>query len=256
MGSKPLSSLTLIIVLLLLLLSPTAVADEIPDLRGRWFQEQVTTALAKVPVYGEVSTKTRAWLIVDVEQDGFALKTTSRICDIEIQSGFSRVRTEIPRAYLNAMDARPRPARLERHGQVWRLIQPARLEIMGARLEDPRKDPLPESADDPRVFDQDRDGSPGVTVRVRGLISGEIFLVQRAWNLLRGTLKGQDQIDGLVQWHTEQVVLGATHRLLRTSHESRPDPDPLLHYFRMSRTAPSHGCDVLEAQKGSLFPAR
>ena len=38
--------------------------------------------------------------------------------------------------------------------------------------------PLPGEADDPRVVDADSDGNPGVTVQVRGLIDGEVYMVQ------------------------------------------------------------------------------
>ena len=60
--------------------------------------------------------------------------------------------------------------------------------------------------------DDDHDGHPGVTVRIGGLIDGEVYLVQRGWSEFAGTAYDADTIRGDVRFDQDQEILGATRR--------------------------------------------
>jgi hypothetical protein len=127
--------------------------------------------------------------------------------------------------------------------------------VKGVRLENPESDPLPTSADDPRVFDQDGDGNPGVTVHVEvmGLIGGDIYVVQRDRTRLSGVVTSDVAIDGLVEWTSEQSVLGASNAFLLGGTAVRPDPDLSHSYFRARRVEGHVTCADLADVAEALF---
>ena len=105
------------------------------------------------------------------------------------------------------------------------------------------------------MFDEDGDGHPGVTIRMIGLIDGEMRVVQRTVNELEGVMTADaETIIGRVTWSSEQHVLDATSAFLRASPSSRPHPDPARSHFVMRRVPASLGCDDLLSDHARLFP--
>jgi hypothetical protein len=148
-----------------------------------------------------------------------------------------------------------KPARLESVGSEWRLFQPRYTIVRGVRLQDPEKDPLPTDPNDPRIFDQDKDDKPGMTIHVNvlGFIEGEIYIIQRDWNSLRSTVFTPTIIDGLIEWGSEQVVLGASNPLLASQSENIPDPKPENSYFRTTRISANTDCAQILKERDKLF---
>ncbi|TVQ97874.1 MAG: hypothetical protein EA398_14040 [Deltaproteobacteria bacterium] len=203
---------------------------------GRWTCVQVTVAISHVPVLGTLETVTRAVsdLAISVDgAEGYAVEW--RVRSLDVNSGTRLARTEIPDALVRHMNVVRRRLIWPVEGDASRVLLPRATDVTGARLANPLTDRLPSDPDDPRVFDQDRDGKPGVTVRVRGLARGEIHVVQRAWSVLTGTVDGRDRVVGTVAWDVEQSVLSATNPVLRNPPENRPHPDPARSMFTMER---------------------
>ncbi|QDG54143.1 hypothetical protein FIV42_26395 [Persicimonas caeni] len=143
------------------------------------------------------------------------------------------------------------PAALPDVEGVWaqKLVTTAVSKVLGANL-DAEADKLPRKKSDPRVIDGDKDGHPGMTVRVSGLIDGELYLLQKSWDRLWGKMLGDGRIVGRIKWRTEQVVLDSTSRLLGDPPESKPHPDPKQSYFRMKRVTAQTSCaDIVKTQK-------
>ena len=243
---------SLLSLLALFMVCPaTASAQEpLPDLSGQWAQLQVTTSISKIPVVGEVVSTTSSLLILSVEQTGEKLSIKEQICDIKIESTAKRVQTLIPPAFIKAASGTQRTATLSRAGQTIRYEQDPKVVVLGAKLKNPR-DALPEDDDDPRVVDADKDGKPGLTVLVRGIVDGEVYVAQRGWNKLTGELRG-DLISGKVEWGSEQTTLDATSMLLKSSPTSRPDPRASVNYFRMKRLDGAVTCAQLKANQAAL----
>ena len=61
------------------------------------------------------------------------------------------------------------------------------VQVQGAHLVMPNSEALPADAADPRVFDQDQDGLPGVTVLIEGILDGSVQVVQRTHTRMVGT---------------------------------------------------------------------
>ncbi|MEZ4451797.1 MAG: hypothetical protein R3B09_20205 [Nannocystaceae bacterium] len=206
---------------LALALAPRPVEAE-RDLSGRWLLAQVTTTVATVPVLGDIEARTRVVALQDLRHDGRRLRGAGTLCRLDIDSGTRFVTTTLPLAFKLSL---PRPvvdAVLEDGGATLRTGR--QLVVVGARLERPEDEPLPTSPDDPRVVDQDRDGRPGVTIRIRGIVRGSIYVAQRSWTRLRGARRADGGYAGAVDFGTEQVVLGATSSRLDTPPPARPLP--------------------------------
>lgn len=225
-------------------------ASDVPDLSGRWAMMQIYPQTAVLPFAGEVLRSSTVLQLVDVEQDGTILTLRDTYCATKIDDGTPLVETMIPTEFMVSLRPTLRTATLHRsvdETPQWRFVQPPYTEVRGAELDRPEMDPLPDDADDPRVFDQDGDGKPGLTVRVRilGIVEGKTFIVQRVRYALDGRVVSNDAVDGTVSWSDEQSVLGATTPLLLVDTDSAPDPDPAGHVFMMRRVDNGMTCDGL-----------
>lgn len=232
--------------------APDAAASP-TELTGTWAQRQVTVSNVDVPVVGTTRTPTVSLLLVEATPAGtpgvFDLHLTT--CGITMGSDADPARTVVPDAFVAALPAVVRRAVIGDDGTYtvdW-LTQ-----VHGARLADPENDALPTSADDPRVVDQDGDGRPGLTVRVTGLVDGEVYVAQRGRDRMVGRF-AEGRVDGLVEWTSEQAVLDAEVELLRTPVPSRPEADPAAHVFGLRRLPAGATCaDVIANAPASFGP--
>jgi hypothetical protein len=234
-----------------------AVAEEgeraLPELGGRWAQLQVTTLQIEVPVLGEVVTTTKALLLFDLRQERERLHWKETVCQIDVDDGTPLVKTVLPPAFARAVSGVRRSARIIRDEAGYRLHQAKQFVVQGARLGDVRGEPLPTGVDDERLSDGDEDGKPGLTVVVKGIVSGEMYVVQRDWTSLSGPIAASGFLDGLITWGLERHILAATDSALSRITRIQPHPDSRLSYFRSTRVAAGTGCEELLAQRDTLF---
>ena len=226
--------------------------DALPDLSGRWAQLLTTTSLTDLPVLGSITTRTTSLLLLEVDQDGERLDISQSVCDIKLSSDIKRVRTVVPRGFMRAASQR-RAGRVWRDGTTVRYELPPNIVVLGAKLENTERDRLPTDHADSRVRDADADGKPGLTIRVEGLLDGELYVVQRGWNHLTGEVFG-DHIDGHVRWASEQSVIESTSVLLGDSPTSRSTGARSQNFFKSRRVRADTTCSALRKQARSLFP--
>lgn len=231
--------------------STDAPAPADGPLVGRWAQLQVQSALTEVPFVGETTATTTTHLVLDVAMaPGGGYAVTQTVCDVALDSGTELVRTVLPDAAVAAIPPATRGASLSPTNAV---SVSYLAEVWGAVLGDLNSDALPTSPTDPRVVDHEADGKPGMTVRVAGLLDGEVYVVQRGATTLEGLYDGADRFDGLVTWSQEQSILGADNPLLESPLETRVDPDANASYFRTTRVPGGTDCAAILAQSTSLF---
>ena len=234
------------IVLLTFSQSASAQETSLPDLTGRWAQVVVHRSLSAIPVVGEVASVTTTRLLVTMQQDGSSVRATAKVCDMRI-IGSKMVRTSIPAAMIRSMPERSWETTLSRSVAGTKLAPWSRWDVLGATLQRPAEEPLPTRTDDPHVHDQDGDGHPGVTIAVRGLIDGEVYVTQKGWSELRPESVTQDRIAGGVVWRQMQTVLGASSRFLSAGPVTRPDPAPDANWFVAVRLDASADCATVNA---------
>jgi hypothetical protein len=234
---------------------PQARGSEELDFSGAWAEIQVMSEFARLPLVGEAARTSTVVLRVTIEQTGSSLILRETFCATEIDNGSAIAATSIPRAFLSSLGELVVEASIDASTSPARFVQPWTTEVRGARLEDPERDPLPTQADDPRVVDQDGDGKPGLTVRVSalGIFRGDVYVVQRVRTRLAGAVVSPDRIEGLIEWTTEQVTLGATNALFLGNLPSRPDPFPEHSFFILQRVDATWACEDILAHRDAVF---
>jgi len=223
------------------------------DYAGTWAQLRVQTARMVLPAIGEVRVVTSFVLRLTQSASGRHLRASVEACAVEQDTGTSLIRTIFPPALVEKTGRFETTASLREGNGELRYFQARRFLVFGARLDDPAHDPLPTDPSDDRVVDADGDGHPGVTVQIRGMVNGDVYLVQRGWFTLRGTAVGGDRMDGRIEWGEDRSVLGSSNPLLRRIPESRPDNDPASSWFRTTRIDPSMTCAQILEQRETLF---
>jgi hypothetical protein len=234
---------------------PQARGSEEPDFSGAWAEIQVLSEFARLPLVGEAARTSTVILRVTIEQTGSSLGMRWTYCATDIDNGSAIASTVIPDAFLASLGEAAAEASIDASAAPERFVQPWTTEVRGARLENPDTDSLPTTASDPRVVDQDGDGKPGLTVRVSalGIFRGDVYIIQRVRTRLVGTLVSPGRIEGLVEWTTEQVTLGATNALFLGNLPSRPDPFPEHSFFVLVRIDPVWTCADILAHRDAVF---
>ncbi|MGZ3422191.1 MAG: hypothetical protein ACXVEF_06095 [Polyangiales bacterium] len=116
------------------------------------------------------------------------------------------------------------------------------LDLRGAKLDHPLTDPLPTYKDLTHAWDQDHDGKPGLTAKVSGALSGDLYQSQRWRATLHGIVVDRDHLHGLVSGPSDQTVLGASNPDLVNDSFSTEHPQKDRTYFRAVRVASDASC--------------
>lgn len=234
--------------------APTALPEpefEGPDIDGTWGQVFVTTTETRVPVLGTIRSVTTALLLMEVTQDDDLAHISRSVCAIDVDSGTAVVNTIIPAAFVRAIPESRSTVQLVERDSAWALSGWSLTEVVGMSLDQPSSEILPTSADDPRVTDADGDGNPGCTVLVRGIVRGEVYVAQRGISTLSTTVVDENTIDGEVNWSAEQVVLGASNRMLQGESNARPSNRG--NYFSSRRVTDGMDCTELRSRSEELL---
>ncbi len=216
-----------------MMIDPTSVL-------GHWAQQVVLAGIAEVPVLGFQETDTIGLGLVEITELNGQLNYKLKICQTQIKRPDDIVTTQIPEAFIQSIPTYYRAVIAKNDSVLFSRMA----ELNGVRLNDPFEEELPTSADDPRIFDQDHDDLPGVTVFVTGLVSGKIYLIQRTITQMEGILEN-DRISGLVNWSIDEQILGADEPLLEMGAPITPNTDQSRSQFEMIRVSPNLNCSQL-----------
>lgn len=222
------------------------------DLSGTWAMLNVHTATVDLPVVGATTVRTTGRFLVVVAQDGRDLTLAVTVCSLAIDNGTDLVATIVPDAFVRSLPVAERPAQLEPVDGGLRLVQPRWYDVRGVRLDDPASEALPTEPADPRVWDQDGDGNPGITLQVTGVVDGAVYVAQRASEVLTGVDHTESTLDGFVAWTDEQVVLGADNVLLEVDQLARPAAADES-FFLMTRMDEGADCERILADGNARF---
>jgi hypothetical protein len=223
------------------------------ELSGTWAQLLTYGAVFNLPAIGQTEGETLSILHVTITMEEGSPRLVSRTCSVEIDNGTDIIETIIPDRFVSSLVLQEPEATWQLDGSVMRYGQAKELTLRGVVLGDPVIETLPVEATDPRVFDQDEDGNPGMTVLIKGITDGEVYVIQRDWYALDGEVTGPDWIDGLATWSTEQVVLGSDNPILNMQTESTAHPDPKRSNFRMTRVADDADCAWILSERDAVF---
>ncbi|QDG54142.1 hypothetical protein FIV42_26390 [Persicimonas caeni] len=227
-------------------------SQEVPSIEGVWAQKFVTTSISDPPVIGTVTSRTISFQKLSIEQNAGKLTISETPCDVRVVSDQNAVETTIPDQFVDHMGTFERDGRLVRRDDDIYLYVPKHLKFYGVRSS-LGTDELPRSKGASAVYDQDKDGHPGVTIRLSGVLSGELFVIQRSWDDLRGKLLSNGEFAGHIDWHTDQIVLEKTGRIFGEMEAAKPHPDKKQSYFRMVKVDDSTTCQEIARKGDKLF---
>lgn len=219
---------------------------------GRYAIKKTRAIIQNVPVLGDTPTLTHSYGLGSIELAGDHVELVERYCRSVTDSPL-RIRAIVPDALPRSMGELRQPISVRAEGGVVRWSRDETVVVLGARLNDPWGDPLPLSAADARVFDQDRDGHPGVSIEVRGFVSGWIYVVQRSFDRYDGVLDADGHLQGLLDHASDSKIVAASSRLLRGEAPIRMDPDPSKSTIRLVPWVGESDCDTLLANLSTLF---
>lgn len=218
-------------------------------LSGVWAQLTVMSSLSKVPIIGQVTTATKTIQKVVISGTAPNYTVRSTPCKVDMESSSSSVKTVVPDAFVRGLVTTERT--LSTGENTFNM--PSFWEARGVRLANVETDALPTDKNDSRIFDQDGDGKPGMTVRITGIISGDVYVIQRGATALSGALNNE-RLDGLMVWTDEQVVLGSDNSILESNQpESKVDPKPENSFFLTTRLSSDLSCEAIVQQADTLF---
>jgi hypothetical protein len=179
--------------------------------------------LASVPVLGEQRTVTSTTSIIELDANGMATATACKV--VTEGPGFT---SRLPPASLRALPT-SRFAIVTDGTTI-------RADMGAGRLAYTGDGPMPQSADDPRVTDPDRDGKPGLRMLLNLGPLGQwtIQIVSRGHTKLEGQMTADGAVGRLTSVISEEQVLSG----LPVSLPSRGEPiDPGRSSFVLRRLA-------------------
>lgn len=229
--------------------------------QGIWgFMMNTAARTLHVPLVNSQDTVSNNYMLVKIVQRGEQLVFYEKWCAIELKN-FNDENPDwqdlawmiTPERYSDNI-----PINVQRVFSVPEMLPGAKLEtdrlleVRGAVLDNPETDDLPThySKEDPRIIDQDRDGKPGMTIIISGILTGEIYNVQRWWVRFFINVVDENHLQGLLDHGSEQNIIDAEPKSLIYDTESIKHPNELHSYFRALRMEDTASCaDVLYQAK-------
>lgn len=158
-------------------------------------------------------------------------------------------------AAVQAIKPRVQEVMLTREDGIWHLYRPPSPTLLGIKG-DPSK-VLTDDPNDPAITDPDGDGNPGITVEIamRPFFAGELYIIRR--EIYENFLELQPDLSfyGHVVDSSEQLVLGASKKILEQPSGSIQVAEPYLNpliLIPISRDIDS--AEALRAIAQDIFP--
>lgn len=219
---------------------------------GTYAMRASVATIQDLPILGKQPSTSHALAVATIARAGAGLSITELGCRVEID-GSSSSKTTIPDKVPASIPVAPHELRAWEEGGKVKWARPLVITPVGVKLADPAKDALPKDAKDSRVWDQEGDGQPGVTVSVSGIASGDIYIVQRQANALGGELSPSGKLTGLVADTSEQAVIGASNALLNQNIASTLDPDTSKMKVVLVKETAALTCADMLSRKQTIF---
>ena len=214
-----------------------------------------------VVAYEDTTTRTtmRTFIIsygfTDLYLEDGRLMESDRFVHAEQKLSRKKAKSVFSDAAVQAIKPRVQEVELYRKDGVWNLYRPESPSLLGIEG-DPSK-PLSNDPDDPRLTDPDKDGHPGVTVRISvgKFFKGDIYLIRREIFINHLTFNNNGTLSGYVIDKSEQFVVGASKKILNQKSNQVQHPDKGLNPILLVKIDP--GIDTSEELmeiRAKIFP--
>jgi len=227
----------------------------VSGMSGTWGALETQTALVQVEPFGTLTqVSTSLYLATLSGTDPSTI--TYELCDWLTTDDSSFFTTVMGASVLASLDPFVRTMHLSERadGTVGFEVDNG-FSLRGVHLDNPATDVMPTDASDSRVYDQDGDGNPGISLVISGAVSGQLYTIHRHQAALDGCFTSQDRIVGLTDWTTDQIILGSNPQNISANKPvATTHPDASLSHFVMVKLADGDTCAELKAKRATLFP--
>jgi len=237
-------------------LSPSGCLITAPtDITGTWAILETETALVtNVPGIGTMNQASLNYFLATVTEDGGALSMEAALCDWETSDDANLTTTNMSQALLNSLAPVSRSVAIEAGAEEARFKGAEGISLRGVTMTDPDADAFPADGTDARIYDQEVDAHPGITLFISGLFQGELYVAHRNRTAFDGCFKTDDRVEGASLWTTEQLIIGSNpDDLLTLQPTAQTHPDATLSKFTMVRAPGVIDCAALKAARSVLF---
>ncbi len=211
-------------------------------LSGTWALEVVNAQIVNNEYVGQRTVVSTSVAIVDMVQDGEEVELSTRLCSV-VSEPYGETTTSFDVGYIGGVPIITTVAMLDASTATFEPSE-RRMLVGWAADADPVLEEVPTTDEDPRVFDVDGDGEPGVTIHVSGSLNGDLHVAQRTTVELFGAIESDERITGTSRTTIEREILGSTNPLLRAGDTTqRPHPDLERSPFEMIRMPFGASCE-------------
>jgi len=228
--------------------SDVVVGDELMA-GGTWMMWYETSTCVQV-LSVAIETVTQTLQLASVEQEpGGVLRHKIRNCRVE-QTPILGVTTTIPLLLVESLEPREWLGVVDGNRTGASYFSQRSTELWGLKLQDPEHEELPTAPTDPRIFDQDGDGQPGVTLDL-GTNLCSMYVVQRAISQWKGKIDSAIQVSGIGNNLTTQISLGGTGGFCASQFKTTNPPDSAR--FVLRRVDGQHGSVNIDSNQDGVI---
>jgi len=232
----------------------------VPDLSGVWVAKLTGAQIVTSGFTSPIHNQNVYYQLLTVEQAGNSITIDGRYCDrTEVNDPNASVPVLIPDAWAHTETVVHRTGEITPSATGYSVLTLPELdEVIGANLAS-ATDALPTAADDPRVYDEDSDGQPGITIRLGGALNnGSVYSVQSQATTVNAVAVSSSRLEGALTFTSNQTVLASnpsTIKGLYAASKTSPDFAVCASTFVMVKVAAADvpTCASLRANEAMLF---
>ena len=234
--------------------NPDAVTTAFDDqFIGFWGIKAKVDSIQTLPVFGDKGSTNTILSVGQLRRDGMGkLVMDQQECQVTVKSEVAFIMTDVPDKIA---DTTPMlTGAVQVFGSAGALgFRRDQVAIgIGCNLVEPFNDPLPTDKTDARVFDQDSDTNPGVTVNPQSPVKGSVYVVQRRkYSYENGRQVNQNRLTGSIMDRSSQYILDATDNALKSQVPTKPVDTTSV--FEMIRLSSQYTCTRLKQEAATLF---
>ena len=258
---KCINKLKAIPLLLLLALSHKLAANE---LTREEFMESTVGRYAHYDIVAydqHIDRKTMKTLIItygftDLKIENDQLIATETFCHSEQISNQPFV-TKIPDAMTTNIVPKSTPVQITKNNGQWGFFRPETPTPIGVKLDDWVNEPFPTDPNDPRLSDDDHDGKPGVTIKIKAywLFPLEIYIARREIFAYHVSQIPNGNLVGYVRDRSEQIVIGSSPDFIKIPGSPFiQNKDPRKSPIILIPVSDDYDCKRLMKERNQLFP--
>lgn len=182
------------------------------------------------------------------------LWTRDRFCFSEYASNIP-FKTSVSDEFTQAIIPQPTKVEVSEENGRLKIYRPETPTLLGVEL-DSYLEPFPKDPNDPAYIDADKDGKPGVTVKVNlgKFFNEELYIARKELFSYRAELKANGDIRGTVYDRSEQHIISASKPSLVKENNPPQDKDLRKSPLILVPVDSSIDCEQLKLIRSDIFP--